>query len=107
MYFQPAPKRRQICRSRRPSEVQVRFEDFHNSTRISFSDNGIGIAPEHHEQIFEIFGRIHPDKMYEGTGIGLAIVRKAVERMGGSVGVHSEHNKGSTFWITLKKASSN
>ena len=72
--------------------------------RIWFEDNGIGIAPEHFNQIFEIFGRVHPVQRYEGTGIGLAIVRKAVERMGGSVGLTSELGKGTRFWLSLKKA---
>lgn len=72
--------------------------------RIWFEDNGIGIAPEHFKSIFEIFGRVNPASLYEGTGIGLAIVRKAVERMGGAVGLTSEAGKGSRFWIRLMKA---
>jgi signal transduction histidine kinase len=72
--------------------------------RVWFEDNGIGIAPEHFKQIFEIFGRVHPTQKYDGTGIGLAIVRKAVERMGGSVGLTSELGKGTRFWLSLKKA---
>jgi signal transduction histidine kinase len=75
--------------------------------RLWFEDNGIGIAPQHFGRIFEIFGRINPAKAYEGTGIGLAIVRKAAERMGGSVGVASEPGQGSQFWLSLKKASDN
>jgi len=74
------------------------------NARIYFEDNGIGIAPQHFARIFEIFGRVHPERTYEGTGIGLAIVRKAAERMGGSVGVTSEFGKGSRFWLSLKKA---
>lgn len=72
--------------------------------RLYFEDNGIGIAPEHFKEIFEIFGRIHSTQKYEGTGIGLAIVRKAVERMGGSVGLTSELGKGTRFWLSLRKA---
>jgi signal transduction histidine kinase len=75
-----------------------------NHVRVWFEDNGIGIAPNHFKQIFEIFGRVYPTQKYEGTGIGLAIVRKAMERMGGSVGLTSELGKGSRFWIILKKA---
>jgi len=70
--------------------------------RIAVSDNGIGIAPEHFERIFEIFGRVYPDKMYEGTGIGLSIVKKAVHRLGGTVGVQSKLGEGSSFWFTLR-----
>jgi PAS domain S-box-containing protein len=72
--------------------------------RVWFEDNGIGIAPEHHKQIFQIFGRVYSDKQFEGTGIGLAIVKKAAERMGGEAGVVSEIGCGSRFWLSLKKA---
>jgi signal transduction histidine kinase len=72
--------------------------------RISFQDNGIGIQPKHQQQIFGIFQRLHLENAYEGTGIGLAIVRKAMERMGGEVGVESEPGKGSTFWLELPAA---
>jgi signal transduction histidine kinase len=74
-----------------------------DSIRLWFKDNGIGIAPENHARIFRLFERIHPDAEYEGTGIGLTIVRKAVERMGGDLGVESELGHGSKFWIQLKK----
>ncbi|HEU6448484.1 MAG TPA: ATP-binding protein [Verrucomicrobiae bacterium] len=74
-----------------------------NSVRFSFKDNGIGIAPENYSRIFRLFERIHPASEYEGTGIGLTIVRKAAERMGGQVGFESALGKGSNFWIQLKK----
>lgn len=72
--------------------------------RITFSDNGIGIAPEHLNQIFQIFGRVYSEKRFEGTGIGLAIAKKAAERMGGSLGVVSQLGMGSQFFFQLKKA---
>ena len=75
------------------------------SIRIWFKDNGIGIAPENHTRIFRLFERIHPNAEYEGTGIGLTIVRKATERMGAQIGFESELGKGSNFWIQLKKGS--
>jgi len=84
--------------------VTVSAETLGNQVVISFSDNGIGIAPKDHEEIFKIFGRVYPEKQYEGTGIGLAIVKKACERMGGSVGVQSELGEGSRFFINLTKA---
>ena len=88
-----------------PPKVKIWAEtDGPGLIRVLFEDNGIGIAPEHFKDIFEIFGRVHPDSAYEGTGIGLAIVRKAAERMEGSVGLNSELGKGSRFWLTLKKA---
>jgi PAS domain S-box-containing protein len=74
------------------------------SIRVWFKDNGIGIAPKNHNRIFGLFERIHSDTEYEGTGIGLSIVRKAIERMGAQVGFDSEPGKGSNFWIQLKRA---
>ena len=64
--------------------------------------NGIGIAPEHQERIFRIFERLN-GSTYTGTGIGLSIVRKGVERMNGRVGVTSAPGQGSRFWIELPK----
>ncbi len=74
------------------------------SIRVWFKDNGIGIAPENHERIFRLFERIHPLAQFEGTGIGLTIVRKAVERMGAQIGFESALGQGSRFWIQLKQA---
>lgn len=73
--------------------------------RIWVQDNGVGIAPEDQSRLFRIFERVFPNDKYEGTGIGLAIVQKAVERMGGRVGVESAPGQGSKFWIELKRAS--
>lgn len=70
--------------------------------RIHVSDNGVGIAPEHHQKIFGIFERL-ADRSVPGTGIGLAIVKKAAERMGGKLGLASKPGKGSTFWIELPR----
>jgi two-component system CheB/CheR fusion protein len=72
--------------------------------RLWIEDNGIGLAPADKERILSLFGRLHPVAEFEGTGIGLTIVRKAVERMGGKVGVESEPGKGSRFWIQLREA---
>lgn len=69
--------------------------------RLWIEDNGIGIKPEHQGRLFGMFERVHPEREYEGTGIGLAIVRKAVERMNGAVGVESDGVSGSRFWVQL------
>jgi signal transduction histidine kinase len=67
-------------------------------------DNGIGIAIADQQRIFDIFARVHGDDLYEGTGIGLSIVKKAVEKMGGKVGLQSEVGTGSRFWMDLLSA---
>ena len=71
------------------------------TVRIWVADNGIGIAERHWGRIFGMFQRL--DTRYEGTGIGLSIVHKAVERMGGKIGVESELGKGSRFWLELSE----
>ncbi|MBN2416271.1 hypothetical protein JXO52_10540 [bacterium] len=68
---------------------------------IFVRDNGIGIDPRYHEQVFDVFRRLHTRDKYEGTGIGLAIVKKAVSKLNGSVRVESEPGKGSTFYVAL------
>lgn len=71
--------------------------------RLWVEDHGIGIDPKATESIFEIFQRLHHSLAYEGSGIGLAIVRKAIERMGGRVGVESTVGAGSRFWLELPR----
>jgi len=84
--------------------VEIRAEDLEPSmVRVWIEDNGIGIAPENHQRVFRMFERINLAAEYEGTGIGLTIVRKAAERMGAQVGFESELGKGSRFWIQLQK----
>ena len=82
--------------------VKIWVEPKGPQIRLLVKDNGIGIAADQQQKIFDIFQQV--EKGFEGTGIGLAIVRKAVERMGGKVGVQSELGRGSTFWIELNSA---
>jgi signal transduction histidine kinase len=74
------------------------------TARICVSDNGIGFDPKYTEQIFEPFQRLHGPDDYEGSGIGLAICRKIVQRHGGQVGVETHPGSGSVFWFTLPVA---
>lgn len=74
--------------------------------RIAVRDNGIGIDPACHKRIFGLFERVGDVRQYEGTGVGLAIVARAVERMGGTYGVESASGSGSCFWIQLPAAAS-
>jgi len=84
--------------------VHIWTEKHDSTVRFSVEDRGIGIPQNLLPKIFEPFQRAHPQAGYEGTGMGLAIVRKAMQRMGGTVGVQSEEGKGSTFWIELPAA---
>ena len=83
-------------------EIQGRESD--GIVRIWIEDNGIGIPKTAQEKIFRMFQRMHTEAEYPGTGVGLTIVKKAIERMNGCVGLESEPGKGSKFWIDLPKA---
>ena len=82
--------------------IRIWGESRDTQVRLNFQDNGIGIAAEHCARIFRMFERIHPATEYEGTGIGLTIVRKAIERMGGHVDFQSKLDRGSKFWLELR-----
>lgn len=82
-------------------EITLRTEPRGNRIRVWVEDNGIGIDPALHDRIFKMFERGEAGRDYDGTGIGLAIVKKAMERMGGTVGLESRPGSGSRFWIEL------
>lgn len=85
----------------RTPEIHVRARRQENHVRIEVQDNGIGMEEADVSRAFRAFERLDPGR-FEGTGVGLSIVQKAVERMGGEVGVTSESGRGSTFWVLLR-----
>jgi signal transduction histidine kinase len=83
--------------------IRIRSEARDGHIRLWIEDNGIGIAPQYQDRIFGVFERLDSSGRYPGTGIGLAIVKRAVERMKGKVGVDSSLGGGSRFWVDLRK----
>jgi signal transduction histidine kinase len=93
-----------FSRASTPPRIAIEAARRDGGVELSVRDNGVGFDMKFHDRIFSIFQRLHRSEDYPGTGIGLAIVRKAVERMGGRVRAHSRPGEGATFTLHLPEA---
>ena len=84
--------------------IRLSAERHGDRVRVFVKDNGIGIEREHQDRIFRVFERLHGTEAYPGTGIGLAIVKRGAERLGGSAGVEAAPQQGSCFWVEFRAA---
>lgn len=86
-----------------PPHIRISAETNANTVTVLVQDHGVGIDPRYHEKIFGLFEKLPAELLSPGTGMGLALARKAVERMGGQIGVKSTPGKGSLFWVRLPR----
>ena len=89
-----------------PPEIHIAASSSAGRTIFSVKDNGIGIDPQYHQQIFDPFRRLHTDSEYEGTGVGLAICKRVVQQHNGRIWVKSRPGEGSTFYFMLPDSES-
>ncbi|MFW6112601.1 MAG: sensor histidine kinase [Chloroflexota bacterium] len=87
-----------------PPYIHISVEERNNEWLFAFQDNGIGIEPQYQERVFHIFQRLHTKDKFDGTGVGLAVCRRIVERHGGQIWLESEPGRGTTFYFTISKA---
>lgn len=87
----------------KPAHINITATELEDEWQFTIADNGIGIAKQHFERIFEIFQRLHIKDLYEGSGMGLALAKKIVQRQGGKIWLDSQEGVGSIFYFTLKK----
>ena len=85
-------------------EIQIQVAENKENYTIAVADNGIGIESDYKDQVFTIFKRLHSSAEYQGTGIGLAICQKIINKLGGEIWLESVPQQGSTFFFTLPKA---
>lgn len=86
-----------------PIIIQIKAEERADEWLFELKDNGIGISKEYHQKVFQIFKKLHSNKIYKGSGIGLATCKKIVMEHGGTIKVESEKGKGATFYFSIKK----
>jgi signal transduction histidine kinase len=84
-------------------KIQVGAEERENFWEFYVRDNGIGIPRGVQDRVFQLFTRLHAKDQFSGSGIGLAMCKKIIENIGGTIGFHSEVGKGSTFYFTVPK----
>ncbi|MCE5214644.1 MAG: hypothetical protein LLF83_08005 [Methanobacterium sp.] len=86
-----------------PPRIHISSEENENEWILGIRDEGIGIDPEYHKKIFDVFKRLHTREEYAGTGIGLAICKRIINRHKGRIWVESEPEKGANFYFTIPK----